>query len=182
MSRLKSLCVILAAAWLGLEMSSASGLAVQASGLRSARLTEDGLGPVRIGMTVRQASKALGRPLKPAAEPDEDERHCYYVYPDVSDDALGFMVSEDRIARVDVYKPGIRTATGVGVGTSEAEVIRRYGGKVRIEPHFYTGPEGHYLIVEPRRGTQILFETDGKCVTQYRAGKLPEVEYVERCL
>jgi hypothetical protein len=30
-------------------------------------------------------------------------------------------------------------------------------------------------------GKEIVFETDGKRVTMFRAGRLPEVEWVEGC-
>jgi hypothetical protein len=53
-----------------------------------------------------------------------------------------------------------------------------------VEPHAYTGPEGHYVVVTTPGDTtrQIVFETDGRLVTMYRAGRLPAVAYIEGCL
>lgn len=56
-----------------------------------------------------------------------------------------------------------------------------YPGRVEVQPHKYTGPEGHYLSVSVPSDTllRIIFETDGRVVTRYRAGRRPAVEYVE---
>ena len=54
---------------------------------------------------------------------------------------------------------------------------------IRVEPHAYTGPEGHYLVylAPVVRMFAVVFETDGTRVTTYRAGRQPEVMYVEGC-
>jgi hypothetical protein len=72
---------------------------------------------------------------------------------------------------------------GAGVGDSEARVLALYQGRIRVEPHKYTGPEGHYLVVSRPADTLylIIFETDGKRVERYRAGRRPAVEFVEGC-
>jgi hypothetical protein len=65
----------------------------------------------------------------------------------------------------------------------ETEVLSRYRGRVRVEPHPYMSPEGHYLVVDDgaRRGLRMIFETDGSRVTAVRAGRLPEVDLIEGC-
>lgn len=54
---------------------------------------------------------------------------------------------------------------------------------LRVEPHEYLGPAGHYLVITQPGDTvdQIIFETDGKRVLNFRAGRLPAVAYVEGC-
>ena len=47
-------------------------------------------------------------------------------------------------------------------------------------PHKYN-PGGHYITVTGAGSNRIVFETDGSRVTNYRAGRSPEVEQVERC-
>ena len=66
---------------------------------------------------------------------------------------------------------------------AQARVLALYRGRVRDEPHHYEGPEGRYLIVELPGDTRhrIVFETDGRRVTSYRAGRRPAVDYVEGC-
>ncbi len=141
----------------------------------------DGYRGVRIGMTVEEASTAYGAPLLPAG-PVEQGAACYEIFPGGTPGTLSFMVVDGRVARVDVEGPGPRTSTRVGVGSTEAEVQAAYPGGVVVSPHKYTGPEGHYLTVTPREGAALIFETDGSKVTQYRAGSLPAVAYVEGCL
>ncbi len=59
----------------------------------------------------------------------------------------------------------------------------RHRGQVRVEPHPYTGPEGHYLIVTSPNDSmyRLIFETDGKHVVSYRAGLRPVVDWIEGC-
>ena len=75
------------------------------------------------------------------------------------------------------------TAEGARVGDSEARIRSLYVGRLSMQPHKYA--EGRYLIVTPREPAdsayRIVFETDGRVVTKYRAGRLPEVQWVERC-
>lgn len=143
----------------------------------------NGFGPVRIGMTVNQASNALGIPLKPMTP---HEAGCYYVSPGGQPDSdVAFMVIQDRVARVDVFGPTFQTVTGIHVGDTEERVKAAYQGYLKIEPHHYVN-HGHYLIVTPKaatyKGMRIVFETDGQVVTMIRAGREPEVMYVEGCL
>ena len=135
-----------------------------------------------MGMTPEEASVAYGSSLKPPIPPDEDERSCYYLFPNGAIGPVSFMVVDGRIARVDVDESGPKTSADVGVGSSESDVKKAYPGQVKVSPHPYTAPEGHYLKVEPRDGFAILFETDGTSVTSYRAGRVPAVDYIEGCL
>jgi hypothetical protein len=54
---------------------------------------------------------------------------------------------------------------------------------VHVERHFYTGSQGgHYIVVTDVKGkAELIFETDGKTVINYRAGHEPPVRYVEGC-
>ena len=157
--------------------------AVSPLGCTSHCVSELGYGPLTIGMTVSEGSQALGVALKPAAPPEDDGGDCHYVYPRGRPGALGFMVAGGTIARVDVLEPGILTAAGIGVGSTEREVMAAYGAALEIHRHHYTWMDGgHYLTVEPRPGRKLVFETDGSTVTIYRSGRVPEVQYVEGCL
>ncbi len=93
------------------------------------------------------------------------------------------MTESDTLVRIDVRDSTAATREGARVGDSEARIKSLYGSAVRVEPHKYTGPMGHYLIVTPAGDTTrlIVFETDGQRVTTFRVGKRPQVEYVEGC-
>ena len=140
----------------------------------------DGYGPVRFGQPIAAVSAALGEPLKPAYR---DNETCDYVRPNGLPSGSLLMVIADTVMRVDVDSGGIPTAEGARVGDTEASVLDLYKGRVTVQPHKYTGPQGHYLVVMTPGDTTraLIFETDGKRVVNYRAGKRPAVELVEGC-
>jgi len=138
-------------------------------------ITEVAAGPIRIGMTVSEASQASGLDLRPLG----NDSNCHYVKPE-GDTGLAFMVIDGRIARVDVDDKSLATSVGARVGDSEERIKLIYLNQVEVTPHKYT--EGHYLTVTPAGSSdRIVFETDGQNVTRYRAGRLPEVTWIEGC-
>ena len=140
----------------------------------------EGFGPVRFGVPVATVGTAIGEEVRPTYP---DFPTCDYVRPKALPTGTLLMVISDTVMRVDIDSVGVRTAEGAQVGDSEASVLERYRGRVTVEPHKYTGPEGHYLVVIPPGDTlfRIIFETDGQRVTGYRAGRRPAVEFVEGC-
>lgn len=150
------------------------------------KLAINGIGSIRVGMTVAEASKASGTKLvSSGGYPDNSS--CTYVQPQGAPKGIGFMVTNGRIARVDVYdNKSITTLSGAKIGDTEARIKALYPGQIKVTPHEYTGyMGGHYLTFVPKdksdRNYRVVFETDGKRVVNFRAGKLPEVEYVEGC-
>ena len=143
------------------------------------RVSATGIGPVRIGMTLEEANEVLGGRLTP---PEQLEPACDYVAPKNLPADVAFMIVEDRVARVDVRDSTVPTEAGARVGDSEARIQSLYPGLVAVEPHKYV-ERGHYLIVAAPGDTihELLFETDGRTVTEYRAGRRPEVGWVEGC-
>jgi hypothetical protein len=144
-------------------------------------LTEEGLGQLQIGMTLTEAVN-MGllneRPdLKPA---------CDFVYPAVGTGIpidVGVMIVKGKVARIDIDTGSVTTEEGVKIGDTEDRVKSIYGDELRVQPHKYI-EGGHYMIVKgdsASAGKEIVFETDGKRVTMFRAGRLPEVEWVEGC-
>jgi hypothetical protein len=140
-------------------------------------LTFAGLGPVRIGMTVPQASKALHVPL----EEDGPEGDCHYASNGDALPDVRFMVARGKIARIDCRDAGFRTSRGAGVGSTEAE-IKALHPAVRVENHHYD-PAGHYLTLSSQDERHaIRFESDGKKVTDVLVGERDRVTWVEGCL
>lgn len=140
-----------------------------------------GYGPIRTGMTLSEAAAAGGRPF---SELMLGSVECDYVFfaGDSIEGNAHFMVVNGQIARVDVSDSSIATAEGARIGDSEQRIQELYAGRVSVEPHKYV--DGHYLIVAPAApdtNHAIIFETDGSRVTSYRAGRLPEVRYIEGC-
>jgi hypothetical protein len=160
---------------------SVFGTLLAASGSASPwTVSERGFGPVHFGMTVEEAQRLIGVKLQQDGYNDNDQ--CRYFTPVSGFAGLSFMTTDRTIVRVDAFRGGIATDKGAKVGDTEKRVFDLYGGRVSVAPHFYGGLPSRYLRVKDSNGkTQLLFETDGKVVTSYRAGHEPEVEYVEGC-
>jgi len=156
-------------------------IAACGQGADSTVVSSDGFGPVRFGMKVEEAEKALQVKLEQDNYTDSDE--CRYFKPVRGYRGLAFMTAKGVIVRLDVDEgQDIETDRGAKIGDSEQRVLALYKGRIRVEPHHYTGPEGHYLVVTGNDGkVQLVFETDGAKVVNYRAGREPQVQYVEGC-
>jgi hypothetical protein len=145
-------------------------------------LTINGIGPVRVGMTLAEAEQAADMPM---SVPDTDDNGCGYSQPQGIENLL-FMVTDNQIARVDVVRDStIKTLSGAGIGNTRAEIEAMYPGQIEVSPHKYV-QGGHYLTYIPTdvsdRNYRIVFETDeNDVVTRLRSGKLPEVTWVETC-
>jgi hypothetical protein len=145
------------------------------------RLTVDGLGPVRIGMTRKQVEAALHTRLK--GEPIEDEKSCIELVPVGRDQGLWFMFEDYRLTRISIGKPShVTTPRGIGIGASADAVKRAYGRGIQAEPHKYEDRPAEYLTywtVPGKRG--VRFETDGKRRVQTIHAGASSIQYVEGC-
>lgn len=146
----------------------------------TSKLAIDGIGPIRVGMTIQEAeASARTRLLSQGGKLD----NCWYVKPQGGPRDISFMVIDEQIARVDISgNSPITTVSGARIGDSEDRIKSLYA--VRITPHEYV-QGGHYLTFIPNDTSdqqyRMVFETDGKRVKWIRAGRLPEVEYIEGC-
>ncbi len=141
-------------------------------------VTYDSFGKVKVGMTVSKASKALGIPFVRGAGYEGD---CYYASPKRGFKNVAFMMNGQRIARIDIDGKEYATDRGAKVGDTEAKIKRLYKGMYKVSPHKYI-VHAYYIEVEMKgEKYSIIFEIDGKRVTRFRAGRFPEVGYVEGC-
>jgi hypothetical protein len=146
----------------------------------TSKVAINGIGPIRVGMTIQQAQASARTRL---LSQGDKLGNCWYVKPQGGPRDISFMVIDGQIARVDIYgNSRITTISGAKIGDSENRIKSLYA--VRITPHEYI-QGGHYLTFVPNdtsdRRYRMVFETDGKRVKMIRAGRLPEVEYVEGC-
>jgi hypothetical protein len=144
-------------------------------------LNEDGLGQIQIGMTLDEAVN-----MGLLNENPNMKTACDFVYPAVGagiPDGVSVMVVKGTIARIDVDTGSVTTDEGAKIGDTEDRIKSLYGDDLKIEPHKYI-EGGHYMTVvgdSASAGKALLFETDGKRVTSFRGGRLPEVKWVEGC-
>ena len=142
-------------------------------------ITPLGVGDIRFGMPLADVENALGHPF----EWEEVLGGCGHGTPKGWADGMQLMVYDGVVPRVDVWRGEGRTEDGFGIGTREAELLKFFGENAEIGPHPYVD-EGHYVTVPWREDTifRYIFETEGDTVTSFRAGRLPEVRWIEGCL
>lgn len=176
MKKSELFCFIFIAAAL-LAVSSPSN--AQSRRARKFVVSFDKFGSVKIGMTLSEAAKALGvRVTRNAGYEGSD---CYYASPKGNFKNVAFMMSGRRIVRIDVDGKEYATDRGAKIGDSEARIKRLYKGQYKVSRHKYVDV-GHYIEVKMKSGKySIIFETDGQRITGFRAGRSPEVGYIEGC-
>jgi hypothetical protein len=144
-------------------------------------LSEEGLGQIQIGMTLAEAAN-----MGLVNENPNLKSSCDFVNPAAGagvPEGVSVMVVKGKIARIDVDTGSVTTEDGVKIGDTEDRVKSIYGEELKVEPHKYI-QGGHYLTVmgdSASAGKALVFETDGKKVTMFRGGRLPEVKWVEGC-
>jgi hypothetical protein len=144
-------------------------------------LSEEGLGQLQIGMTLAEAVN-----MGLVNERPDMKSACDFVFPAVGAGipfGVNVMVVKGKIARIDVDTGTVTTEDGVKIGDTEERVKSVYGDELQVQPHKYI-EGGHYMTVKgdsASAGKAIVFETDGKRVTMFRAGRIPEVQWVEGC-
>ncbi|MFT7647437.1 MAG: hypothetical protein ACI8Y4_002186 [Candidatus Poriferisodalaceae bacterium] len=148
----------------------------------NAKISTAGLGPVRIGMTLEEAERVTGVVLVPDEFGDDA---CRYHVPDRGVTGVWFMVSDGEIVRVDVWEGTIATLSGIGIGSTEAEITGLFGDKIESAPHPYD-ETGKYLslipVDEADADKRVIWETnEAGQVTAFRSGRIPFVEYIEGC-
>jgi hypothetical protein len=144
-------------------------------------LSEEGLGQLQVGMNLAEAVN-----MGLLSENPGMKSQCDYLFPAVGagiPDGVSVMIVKGKIARIDVDTGSVTTEDGIKIGDTEDHVKSVYGDELQIRPHKYI-QGGHYMIVpgdSASAGKALVFETDGQRVTMFRAGRIPEVEWVEGC-
>ena len=109
----------------------------------TAPVTEHGIGPLRVGMTVKEARAALG--MFEVSAPAQQSA-CDYATTVGLPPGVSVMVESGTVGRIDVDSNSVGTAEGARIGDSEESVRRLYGERVSVSTHEYT--DGHYLTVK----------------------------------
>jgi hypothetical protein len=163
--------------------TTAAAAEASAAKLLQSQLTTVGLGPVRIGMTVAEVAEE-GISLVPLDNTAHSE--CQYLGLPEQLKSISFMAVDDQIIRVDVG-PGssVETKSGIGIGSSEAEILDHYQGRIETAPHPETG--GQYFVFTPSGEGEdlyrLVFETNAEGeVVAFRSGQFPAVIWPEGCL
>ena len=146
------------------------------------KLTADGLGPARIGMTRSQVTKALKSKLE--GEAFDNEGHCLELFPEREDlEGTYFMFLDGKLSRISIIEPStVVTPRGIGVGSTADDIRKAYGAGLEISEHHYSGAPAEYLdywLKGKRRGVRFETNTERKVVV-FHAGD-DSIGLVEGC-
>lgn len=155
-----------------------------ATAASSWQLSPQGLGPIKIGMSLKEVQSITHQKLK-NTKPDkyqaEDESCFYSQFADKKLSGISLMVAYNKVVRIDVTSNEYETTKGIRIGDTEAKVQQQYPG-IKVLTHHYD-QNGHYLTdpaILKDRG--IRFETSNGKVTLMYAGRAQEIQYVEACV
>jgi hypothetical protein len=140
-------------------------------------LTLDGLNPVRIGMTKREAENVLGVKLKL-----QGDSNCATA--DRPDKKVWYMFEKFRVVRIDVdaKQADITSEQGLAIGSTEKALKKAFGRNARFSEHPYMSPDGHYVEIKfPGKNRLLLFETYHGKITSFRVGLPDSVRLIEGC-
>jgi hypothetical protein len=121
----------IALALLALVNSASTAIAVRV-------LTTNGLDGVRLGMSVSEVERMLGKTLRP--DPPEAAEPCWYaVRADGVDAGIGYMIESGRLTRIDISiprdgtKPNVSIGRGIGIGSTMKDVRRVFGNALKTQ-------------------------------------------------
>jgi hypothetical protein len=144
-------------------------------------LTVDGLGPVRIGLTIADVEKAIGGELEGAAIESDDI--CVEKDSKAGPQGAAYMFEDKKLTRISVGEGStVVTPRGIGVGATAHQVRRAYGPALKSDPHPYEASPGEFLTfwtVPDKRG--VSFETDTKQTVAVIHVGTGAIEYAEGC-
>lgn len=145
------------------------------------------LGPLTFPVDVTTASRLSGLDLRTAVDFEPWVDQCGYVeglddvpWLTMEHDASGAIV----MARIDGY--AIRSPDGIGIGSTEADVLAAYAGRIGRTPlsHNVGDPPTWNLMRvtdRSRPGVAMVFRSTNGVVDQIRVGKDGWLEGVEGC-
>ena len=159
-------------------------------------LSFQGVGPVQLGMTVKDAERALGTKLEPRSIVYTSDQ-CYETWrADKKDPGIGYVVENGKISVIQVYSPDGQTPDvtdkhRLGIGGMEDDIRRAYG-QVKKSLGFYDRgeppendpeyvPEFWIEAGSPDNKRAILFITRAGKITSMTTGFKPMVLDPEPC-
>ena len=152
------------------------------------KLTAQGYGPLRIGMTRAEVEAALGPDDDPEAVGGPDPASCDMFRPERAPEGLLVMVENGVLTSVWLSRnTAVETDRALNIGDAAAEVKRVYGAAAEVAPHKYSPPPAEYVTVwsttdhrsAAARGLTYEIGQDGR--VQSIAGGGPSIQYVEGC-
>ena len=156
-------------------------------------LSFDGLGPVRVGMTVPEAETALGATLTAPRPDDGRGEDCWYTQrADLVDETITYMIAYGKIVRINVDNaaprknekaaPRVVSERGIHIGSSVADVMSAYGSALIVSPNPNGNDTDRFMLVLSEDGRHgLLFDIWDEKVDSFRNGTADAVQMPEGC-
>jgi len=149
-------------------------------------LTEDGLGSLKIGMDIDQMERVLHTRI--TYNPYQNHGCSLVTTKEMEPRGISLMIEAKHLSRIGIDFYGtdprpltIKTDNGIGLRSTEAEVLAAYGARARVVPNA-ADPTWHTIYVEsPDRTKGVVFETNGHTVKSMRAGANPAIATAIGC-
>ncbi|MGA0601876.1 hypothetical protein ACO2Q3_14305 [Caulobacter sp. KR2-114] len=141
-------------------------------------ITPDGLGPLKIGMTPKQAQAALGRKVTTDNSFDASCR----PYEVEGLESLSLLFMDGKLDSIDFSEGATwKTAGGVKVGDTDAAIRKAYGAAAHKTRSAYEDPPAAYYTVRGPGPHGIKFTTDSsRKITNIDAGG-DSIGFIEGC-
>jgi hypothetical protein len=147
-----------------------------------ATLSPTGYGPVRIGMTVGQVRSIIGKPRYGWGAANASDG-CAVVVADRGVPGGLLMFQKGRLTRISLRGAStIKTAGGVGLNATEAQVRSAYGRTLQVTDADYDEPPAKlltYWTVPEQQGLRFVTDKTRK-VVEIRAGN-SSIQLMEGC-
>jgi len=160
-------------------LALAAPFLLAASPAERPRLTFDGLGDIRVGMTIAQLkARDFASDSMYEGQSPEEYNGCHYMTNGRDYPGVGIMINDGRLVRIDIDKgrdptptesngiyspipvPAWKSFSGAKIGMSESEIKAIYGEWLKISGHPYLGEAGSYLRLDSDNGRYaMIFET-----------------------
>lgn len=152
------------------------------------RLTADGWGPLRIGMTRAEVVAAAGEDANPGAVGGPEPEACDEFRPAEAPEGMRVMIERDRLTRITLSRVGaVVTERGFTVGDSASAIRAAYGAEAVVTPHKYEAAPAEYITVwktapDVGEARGIVYEIGGDGTVAHIHAGGASVQYVEGCL
>jgi hypothetical protein len=155
-------------------------------------LTAEGLGALKIGMTLAEVVATSGADSQPNAVGGADPVACDEFHPARAPEGVTVMIEQGVLTRISLIRDAaVKTDRGFGIGAQGSAIKATYGGGVIAQPAKYDPAPAEDLFVWARggstsyvtdataRGIRYEVGADG-LVKAVRAGG-PSIQLVEGC-
>lgn len=146
-------------------------------------LTGDGWGSWRVGDSYGVAARLTGwsMDVDDINGDDPGGSECTYVHADGAPDEVFAQGGSGTIRSVVTHAPGLKTAKGVGVGSSEADVLTAYGSAVRRTDNEYVEIDDVVVEAGPDRVLRFQFDDEDRRVIALHGGEVSWAMLIEGC-